>query len=111
PCSQREPSMVRVFESPFAVERIKAARKFIASIPSPQQVLLVGPSRESVDHVARETSLAVRATFGLYRYSFTQLAAHCAMMQLAAGGRAPATPLGEQALAVRASYQAALEGQ
>src|SRR5262245_30825699 len=103
--------MLRVFESPFTVERINVARKFITSIPSPQQVLLVGPSRESVDHIARETSLAVTATFGMYRYSFTQLAAHCAMMLLVGAGRAPATPLGEQALAVRASYQAASEGK
>ncbi len=39
------------------------------------EVLLVGASRHAVDHLVWEISLSRQATFGLHRFSLTQLAA------------------------------------
>ncbi len=47
------------------------------------------------------------ATFGLHRLSFTQLAARLAASDLAAGGQAPASALGYEAVAARAAFEAA----
>jgi ATP-dependent helicase/DNAse subunit B len=70
------------------------------------EVLLLGGSRGSVDDLARAIALERGATFGLHRLSFTQLAARLAVMELAARERAPTTPLGHEAVATRAAFEA-----
>jgi CRISPR/Cas system-associated exonuclease Cas4 (RecB family) len=69
-------------------------------------LLLVGPSRGAVDDLARSIAIETGATFGLHRLSFTQLAARLAAADLAARGQSPATPLGHEALAARATFEA-----
>ena len=67
--------MLRVLQSPSAAERIAAATEFIRSFAAATELLLVGSSREAVDDLVRGFAHTSRATFGLHRFSFTQLAA------------------------------------
>jgi len=83
--------MFRVFQSSSAAERIAAANEFVGSFPAATELLLVGASREAVDDLVREFALKARATFGLHRFTFTQLAARLSLGRLAGAGIAPAS--------------------
>src|SRR5206468_3846319 len=89
-----------------ASERIAAVVAFIQSFPPATEMLLVGASREAIDDVVRSFAGAAGATFGLHRFSFIQLAARLAVSRLAGLGITPSTPLGSEALAVRAAFEA-----
>src|SRR5205823_4281146 len=65
-----------------------------------------GASRGAVDDLARSIAIEKGATFGLHRLSFTQLAARLAALQLASSDRTPATTLGHEAVATRATFEA-----
>ena len=93
-------------QSASAAIRLGEARRFLAQFEPGTEVLLVGASRGSVDDLARAISLETGATFGLHRLSFTQLAARLAILELASRERAPTTPLGHEAVATRAVFEA-----
>ena len=97
---------VRVHESPSGRERARAAQEFVASFDAGIEILVVGASREAADDFTRRLARDRGATFGLHRYSFRQLVAHLAMSELAKSGVAPATPLGIEAVAARAAFDA-----
>jgi ATP-dependent helicase/nuclease subunit B len=103
-------TMVRILESPHSRDRLSAACDFVRSSPAGSEHLLIGPSRESIDDLARELSLAAKATFGLHRFSLTQFAAHMAAAGLGRQQLAPVTGLGTEAVAARASFEAARRG-
>jgi ATP-dependent helicase/nuclease subunit B len=71
---------------------------------------LVGPSRGSVDDLARSVARECGATIGLHRFSVTQLAARLAAAVLADARLAPATYLGSEAVAARAVFEAQRAG-
>lgn len=102
--------MLRVLQFPSAAERVSAAAEFIRSFASATELLLIGSSREAVDDLVRGLAAASGATFGLHRFSFTQLAARFAIPKLALNGLAPATSLGNDAVAARAVYEALENG-
>src|SRR5437899_597518 len=99
--------MVRILESSSAGERLNAACEFVRSFRAGAELLLIGPSRESIDDFTRELSLATTATFGLHRFSLTHFAARIAVATLARQRLAPATLLGTEATAARSSFEAA----
>lgn len=103
--------MLRVLKSHSAAERVAAATEFVRSFPPATEVLIIGASRDAVDDFVREISRTVQATFGLHRFSLTQLAARLAVRKLAAGGVSPSSAIGAEALAVRASYEAAVRNE
>src|SRR5580692_1998199 len=103
--------MLRVLQSPSAAERIAAAAEFIRSFAPATEVLLVGSSREAVDDLVRGFASTSGATFGLHRFSLTQLAARLAMGRLAAAEITPSSAVGAEALAVRAAYEAATRNE
>src|SRR3984885_1653636 len=103
--------MLRVLQSPSAAERIAAATEFIRSFSAATELLLVGSSREAVDDLVRGFARTSGATFGLHRFSLTQLAARLAIGRLAAAGVAPSSAVGAEALAVRAAYEAATRNE
>ena len=70
------------------------------------RVAIVGPARGVADDLAREIAASVPATFGIQRFSLTQLAARSAMIALALEGKAPSTWLGAEAVAARAVFDA-----
>jgi ATP-dependent helicase/nuclease subunit B len=100
---------VIVIESASAARRLAAARAFLDRFPRDTEVLIVGASRGAADDFAREVARARGATFGLYRFSLTQLAARFAAAALAADRLSPTTALGVQAVAARALFEAADE--
>ena len=83
--------------------RLHEARKFLNTFRPGTEVLLLGASRGAVDDFARAIAIEKGATFGIHRLSFTQLAARLAALHLASLDRAPATSLGHEAVATRAT--------
>src|SRR5215475_90161 len=98
--------MVRVFTSVFAAARLDAARRFVLDAPPSSELLVVSASRGAADDFARDVAQARGATFGLYRFSLTQLAARLAAPRLALARLSPTTGLGVQAVAARALFDA-----
>ena len=97
--------MIRIFVSPINAERLAVAREFVRSFPPAAERLLIGASREAVDHLVREISVSEKATFGLHRFSLTQLAARLATTQFARLGLVHSTSLGAEAVAARATFE------
>jgi len=98
--------MFRVIQSSSAADRIAAATEFIGSFPAATELLLVGSSREAVDDLVRGFVHKAGATFGLHRFSLTQIAGRLAVGKLAGVGIAPASAVGAEALAARAAFEA-----
>ena len=92
--------------SPSADSRLQAARGFIHAFPPATELLLVGATRDAVDDLVRESIDRGGASFGLHRLSIRQLASSLAGLELARRGLAIASPLGTQAVAARAAFEA-----
>ena len=97
--------MIGIFVSPSSAERLSTAREFVCSFPPAAERLLIGGSREAVDHLVREVSVSQQASFGLHRFSLTQLAARLATTEFARLGLAHSTLLGAEAVAARATFE------
>jgi len=87
--------------------RLDVVSAFLRAQPASQEVVLVAASRGAADDCARAVALARGVSFGVHRFSVTQIAARLAVGDLAAGGRAPITALGYEALVTRATFDAA----
>ncbi|HXY07475.1 MAG TPA: PD-(D/E)XK nuclease family protein [Terriglobales bacterium] len=98
-------NMIRIFKSHSAYERITAAAEFVRSFPPATELLIIGGGRDAVDDFIRELATCP-ATFGLHRFSLSQLATRLARGRLAAKGIVPGTAVGAEAIAVRATYEA-----
>src|SRR2546426_2747839 len=98
--------VIHVVESAEAVERIEAARAFLAALPAGGEALVVGASRDAADDVVRRATATSGATFGIHRASLVQLAVRVAAAELARIGAAPASALGTEALAARVTFEA-----
>jgi ATP-dependent helicase/nuclease subunit B len=101
--------MVRIFESPAARDRLAAAADFFNRFSPATERLLVGASREAVDRFAHGLASPRKATFGLQRFTLTQLAAQLATADFARRGVAHSTALAAEAVAARSAFEA-LEG-
>jgi CRISPR/Cas system-associated exonuclease Cas4 (RecB family) len=101
---------MRAVCSSSAALRLAAARQFLLDTPPSVEVLVLGATRGAADDFVREIATARGATFGLYRFSLTQLAARLAAPLLAADRLVPATRLGTEAVAARAVYDARNDG-
>jgi ATP-dependent helicase/nuclease subunit B len=93
-----------------ARSRISAARAFIHRFPPDTELLIVAATRGAADDFARELSRE-RATFGLHRFSLTELAARTAATELGAAGQVPGTAANAQAMAARAAFDAVQRGE
>jgi CRISPR/Cas system-associated exonuclease Cas4 (RecB family) len=102
---------VKIFQSSGASARLEAGRRFIEGFPPATEILIIGGTREAADELARDVSLKRGATFGLHRYSLTQLAARLASADLAATGNAPATVLGMEVIAARVLFDARADAE
>jgi len=98
--------MIRVLVSSSNDERLAAARRFIEPFPPAAERLLVGASRPAVDDFVRRLSVSAKATFGLHRFSLTQLAARLATAEFARRGLAHGSSLAGEAVAARAVFEA-----
>jgi hypothetical protein len=100
----------RCVESAATELRLAEARAFVREKAVRGDVLLIGASRGAVDDLARAVAAESGATMGLHRLSVTQAAARLAAPLLAADRLAPATYLGAEAVAARATFEAERDG-
>ena len=97
---------VRLVESSSAQLRLEQARAFVENASAHGDVWVVAASRGAADDLARTIAASRGATMGLHRFSVGQLAIRLAAPVLAAEDRAPATFLGSEAVAARATFDA-----
>ena len=86
--------------------RLEAARQFLADYPPAAEVTIVMAPRGAADDFARAVARDAGATFGLTRFSLTQLAARAAAIHLAGTRRMPGSQAGAEAIAARAVFEA-----
>jgi RecB family exonuclease len=102
--------MLEAFSSPWAADRLRVARAFVARFPPATELLIVGATRDAADDLARGMVAARGATFGLHCASLTQLAVRVAAVEMARQAVTPAAGLGAEAVAARVSFEAWREG-
>src|SRR5262245_22100106 len=102
--------MVRAVTSASAAARLEAARDFITHRPSASEVVVIGASRGAADDLARAIASKAGATFGLARFSLTQLAARAAVA-LQPRARVPGSQAGTDAMAARVVFDARAAGE
>jgi ATP-dependent helicase/nuclease subunit B len=98
--------MFRVVTSTSAAARLAAARSFLEQLSPATEAVVVGATRGAADDFVRAIAAARGATFGLTRFSLTQLAARLAIADSSGARRAPATQAGTEAVAARAVFDA-----
>ncbi len=96
---------LHIIQSSEAASRLRAAEDWL-NARADRGVLIVSASRGAADDLARRVAVARGATAGLQRFSLAQLAARLAAPVLAARGIAPATLIGSEAVAARATFDA-----
>ena len=88
-----------------------AARIFLQQLPPAAEALVIGATRGAADDFVRTIARDTGATFGLTRFSLTELAARSATAGAGAGRRAPATHAGAEAVAARAVFDSIAAGE
>ncbi len=102
---------VRLIIDSSAAARLAHADAFLGELAPGVESLVVAPTRLAADGLVRTRTRRTSATFGLHRFSVTQLAASLAARQLAADGLTPASALGVEAVAARAVFEADRRGE
>ena len=102
--------MLRVVISTSAATRLAAARSFLERVPPAAEAVVVGATRGAADDFVRAIAAARGATFGLTRFSLTQLAARMAADGTVGARRAPVTQPGSEAVAARAVFDGVAAG-
>src|SRR4249920_1349061 len=107
---------MRIITSTSAAARLDAARAFLGGRPPATELVIVGASRGAADDLARAVARQAGATFGLTRFSLTELAARAAATLVERGAvapgeksaarRVPGTQAGAEAIAARAVFDA-----
>ena len=100
--------MLRVVVSTSAAARLDAAREFLQQHAA-AEVVVVAASRGAADDLIRSLARERGATFGLFRFSLTEIAARAAAV--AGARRAPASQAGSEAVAARAVFDALGAGE
>ena len=96
---------IHIIQSSEALARLLRAERWLAQ-RTDRGALIVSASRGAADDLARRVALTAGATAGIHRFSLAQLAARFAAPVLAARGIAPATLIGSEAVAARATFDA-----
>ena len=97
---------MRLVTSTSAATRLAAARAFLAARPPASETIIVGASRGAADDLARALARQAGATFGVTRFSLTELAARAAASHPDGGRRVPGSQAGSEAIAARAVFEA-----
>jgi ATP-dependent helicase/nuclease subunit B len=102
---------VRVVTSTSAAVRLDAGRAFLSGRPPATELIIVGASRGAADDLARAIARQSGSTFGITRFSLTELAARSAAAGQAGGRRVPGTQAGAEAIAARAVFAALADNE
>jgi len=102
--------MVRILVSSAAEDRLAAAADFLSESSAASERLIVGSSREAVDRFVHRIVVPLKVTFGLHRFTLTQLAAYLATPDFARRRVAHSTPLAAEAVAARSVFEAIAGG-
>lgn len=100
-----------MLESRSTAQRLDEAIEFVRAYPPGTEILLLGAAREAIDDFVRELSAEWGATFGLHRFTLTQLAARLAEPTFAGSGIAPCSVLSTEALVTRATFETLARGE
>ena len=103
--------MLTIVASTSASARLAAARRFLDGRSPSSEIIVVGASRGAADDLVRAVAVGKGATFGLVRFSLTELAASAAAAHLAGTRRAAGTQAGAEAIAARAVFDATSGGE
>jgi CRISPR/Cas system-associated exonuclease Cas4 (RecB family) len=101
----------RLVVAPDAAARLAAATAWLAALPADAEALVVAPTWEAVDELARADAGGRGARFGLARTTLARLAASLAAPGLAESGKVPASGLSLAAVAARAVHRLAHAGR
>jgi len=102
--------VIRVLTSSSAAARLAAVRAVLATRPPSEEIAIVAASRGAADDFVRTIARERGATFGLTRFSLTELAARAAALHLGAA-RTPATKASADAMAARAVFDSRSAGE
>ena len=102
---------MRVVTSTSAAARLEAARAFLSGRPPATEQVIVGASRGAADDLARAVARQSGSTFGITRFSLTELAARAAAAGRAGGRRVPGTQAGAEAIAARVVFDALADNE
>ena len=97
---------MRVVTSTSAAARLAAAREFIGGRPPATEQIIVAASRGAADDLARAVARDAGSTFGITRFSLTELAARAAASHPDGSRRVAGTQAGAEAIAARAVFDA-----
>jgi RecB family exonuclease len=101
----------RLVASTSGARRLAEAAAFFDTLPAAHEIVIVSASRAAADELARAVARGSHAAvFGWHRFSLLQLAVRLALHELAAQGRSPSSPLGAEAVAARAVFDARSQG-
>ena len=103
--------MLRVVRSTSAAARLDAAAAFLDAHPPSTEIILLGASRGAADDLARATARRLGATFGITRFSLTELAARATAIGVLGTERVPGTQAAAEAIAARAVFDATAAGE
>lgn len=101
---------MHVVISTSAAARLAAADRFLQSHPPSTEIIVVGASRGAADDLVRDFARRRGATFGLTRFSLTELAAHAAAARAGERARTPGSHAATEAMAARATFEAVEAG-
>lgn len=101
--------MLQIVTSSSAAARLAAALRFLSSHSPSTEILIAGASRGAADDLARSVSRRTGATFGLTRFSLTELAARSVATVRAERGQLPGSMAAAEALSARAVFDARQE--
>jgi ATP-dependent helicase/nuclease subunit B len=101
--------LLRVITSASAAVRLDAAREFLAARDPAAEAVVVSASRGAADDLARRVVRGAGATFGLSRFSLTEIAARAAAAA-PDRRRVAGTQAGAEAIAARAVFDALAAG-
>ncbi len=98
--------MLHVVISTSAAARLAAAERFLARHPPSTEIIVVGASRGAADDLVRGLAQRRGATFGLARFSLTELAARVATTLAGERTTMPGTHATTEAMAARVAFEA-----
>ena len=100
-----------VLVAPDAASRLAAARAWLDALPADAEALVIAPTWEACDDLARESIVAAGARFGLVRLTLDRVAARLAVRALARREITPPGGLSIAAVVARTVHRLGTEGR